>query len=269
VQQETTGKADEKRETSVQNNWYLGTLNWLQITKSFNSKQNELSSIMVQSFSDILFLFNFVNNATNIENKFLLIHIYSATGNVKLRSAGYSTWSYRSYRMNSQCPVITDSLCNLVLFKTWMELQGLEYIWKSIYHISIQFHEHSYYGNWILATWGAKETSVSFIWSWKHSWNPLYSLQYMLGTWTHTNSGADELLSPVPWFHYGYSCFHKPGSSWTHFLHPEKQVSIIWSLMTFHLTGNIVSITKTKISILTFNYDNLVYPIICCLFWAS
>ena len=78
---------------------------------------------MVQSFSDILVLFNFVNNATNTENKFLLIHIYSATANVILRSADYSTWSYRSYRMNSQCPTITDLLHNFVLFKMWMELQ--------------------------------------------------------------------------------------------------------------------------------------------------
>lgn len=46
---------------------------------------------MEQSFSDILFLFNFDNNAINIENKFLLIRIYSATGNVILRSADYAT----------------------------------------------------------------------------------------------------------------------------------------------------------------------------------
>ena len=46
--------------------------------------------------------------------------------------------------------------------------------------------------------------------------------------------------------------------------------------MSFHLTENTVSITKTKglmmireiTSILTYNFDNLVYAIICCLFWA-
>jgi len=82
-----------------------------------------VSSVTEQSFSDILVLFNFDNNATNIENKFLLIRIYSATGYAILRSADYSTESYRSYRMNSQCPMITDLLYNLVLFKTWTELQ--------------------------------------------------------------------------------------------------------------------------------------------------
>lgn len=47
--------------------------------------------------------------------------------------------------------------------------------------------------------------------------------------------------------------------------------------MSFHLTVNTVSTTKTKwlmkfseiTSILTFKFDNLVYAIICCLFWES